>query len=123
MANEHEAGRLLAPRGWCRERWCRDGEGAEHRADDGCSCHADGRVAPTGDLADVDRDAAGTGLDDDKPRLTVLRLHASRLKAFACRACGGASQRMVEYPNLYFRCVPCALADRWPDFGGGAGRG
>jgi hypothetical protein len=108
MAEEPEAGRLLAPQAWCRQRSCRDGAQAEHRPGDGCTCHADGSAVE--EL-------------DDEPRLTILRLHASRLRAFACRACGGASQRMVEYPTLYFRCVPCALEDRWPDLGGGAGRG
>jgi len=36
---------------------------------------------------------------------------SSRLPAFACRACGRASKRTVEYPALYFRCEPCAEAD------------
>jgi hypothetical protein len=100
-------GRLLAPRAWCRQRWCREDAGAEHRPGDGCTCDAHGRAA---------------GLEDE-PRLTILKAHASRLPAFACRACGRASQRMIEYPVLYFRCEPCAAEDRWPDFGGRAARG
>jgi hypothetical protein len=59
---------------------------------------------------------------DEGPRLTILRAHASRLPAFACRACGRASKRMIEYPALYFRCEPCAEADRWPDFRGRGAR-
>ena len=98
---EPKMGRLLAPRSWCRQRWCREDAGAEHRPGDGCTCHTHGRAA---------------GMDEE-PRLTILRARASRLPAFACRACHRASQRMVEYPTLYFRCEPCAEADRWPDSG------
>ncbi len=107
MEIEAETGRLLAPRAWCRQRWCREDAGAEHRPGDGCSCEAHGRAA---------------GLEDE-PRLTILKAHASRLPAFACRACGRASKRMVEYPTLYFRCEPCAAEDRWPDLGGRTARG
>ena len=99
---EPETGRLLAPRAWCSQRWCREGERAEHRPGDGCTCDAHGRA---------------TGMDEE-PRLTILLAHAARLPAFACRACGRASKRVVEYPTLYFRCEPCAEEDRWPDFGG-----
>ena len=95
-------GRLLAPRVWCRNRWCREEPGAEHSPSDGCTCDGHGR-AP--------RPA-------EEPRLTILRAHASRLPAFACRVCRRASRRMVEYPLLYFRCEPCAAADRWPHSGG-----
>src|SRR5580765_3417235 len=98
---EPEMGRLLAPRGWCRQRWCREGAGAEHWPGDGCSCDAHGRPAGV----------------DDEPRLTILKARASRLPAFACRACHRAAQRMIEYPALYFRCEPCAEADTWPDSG------
>jgi hypothetical protein len=93
-----ETGRLLEPNAWCRQRWCRDRAEAEHRPGDGCTCHADGRTTGT----------------DEEPRLTILRARAARLPAFACRACGRASTRMIEYPTLYFRCEPCAGADRWP---------
>jgi len=107
MMVEAESGRVLAPRSWCRQRWCREDTGAEHRPGDGCTCDAHGRAA---------------GLEVE-PRLTILKLHATRLAAFACRACGGASKRMVEYPTLYFRCEPCAAEGRWPDFGGRTARG
>ena len=96
---EPETGKLLAPRGWCRQRWCRDGApGAEHGPGDGCTCHPHGRAA---------------GMDEE-PRLTILKAHASRLPPFACRACGRASKRMIEYPTLYFRCEPCAAVAGLP---------
>jgi hypothetical protein len=107
MEMEAKAGSVLAPRVWCRQRWCREDEGAQHRPGDGCTCEPHGR-------------AAGV---EEEPRLTILRAHASRLPAFACRACGRASRRMVEYPTLFFRCEPCADADRWPDFRGRSARG
>jgi hypothetical protein len=127
-------GELLEPRGWCRQRWCRAGEArsrcshasaageAEHFAGDGCSCHADGLAAgaddadretdatPAADFARVLRDAAAAA----GPRLTVLTAKASRLAAFACRACGRPSRRMIEAPAMFFRCEECASADRWP---------
>jgi len=106
MATEPEMGRLLTPRAWCRQRWCREDAAAEHRPGDGCTCGAHGRA---------------TG-PDDEPRLTILRAHASRLPAFACRACGRSSKRMIEYPTLYFRCEPCAGADRRPDLPSRRGR-
>ena len=99
---EPETGRLLEPRVWCRQRWCREDAGAEHLPGDGCTCDAHGRPAAM----------------DEAPRLTILRARASRLPAFACRACGRASKRMIEYPTLYFRCEPCAAQDRWPGFRG-----
>ena len=93
-----ETGRVLEPTVWCRSRPCRDGEVAEHRPDDGCSCHPHGaEVGPR-----------------PEPRITVLRARATRLRAFACRACGRAAKRMVEYPELFFRCEPCAADNRWP---------
>jgi hypothetical protein len=102
MAMERETGKLLAPRVWCRNRWCREESGAGHYPGDGCSCDGHGRAPAL----------------DEKPRLTILKAHASRLAAFACRACGRATKRMIEYPRLYFRCEPCADADRWPNSGG-----
>jgi len=99
---EPQGGRLLAPQVWCRKRWCREDFGAEHHPGDGCTCDRHGR-------------APGV---DEEPCLTILKAHASRLPAFACRACHCASQRMIEYPALYFRCEPCAVADRWPHSGG-----
>ena len=98
---EPEMGRLLAPRSWCRQRWCRENAGEQHWPGDGCTCDAHGRPAEK----------------DDEPRLTILKARASRLPAFACRACHRAAQRMIEYPALFFRCEPCAEADKWPDSG------
>lgn len=89
---------VLAPRVWCRNRQCREGGELEHGAGDGCTCHpieAVARVLP-------------------EPRITVLRARAQRLKAFACRACGRAARRMVECPELFFRCEECAAANPWP---------
>jgi hypothetical protein len=42
---ESEEGRLLAPRVWCRQRWCRDDAGKEHHPGDGSSCDGHGRAA------------------------------------------------------------------------------
>ncbi|HEY3204451.1 MAG TPA: hypothetical protein VGL03_12430 [Thermoanaerobaculia bacterium] len=92
-------GQLIEPRAWCRQRWCRKDEEAEHRPGDGCSCGPHGRV-PAGD-----------------PRLIELTAKAAHLTAFACRSCGRNARKMVEYPLLFFRCEPCAAADRWPVFG------
>jgi hypothetical protein len=92
-------GDVLEPRAWCRERRCREGGEIEHRPGDGCSCHPLGRA----------------GEAEPEARITVLRARASRLPAFACRACGRAARRMVECPTLFFRCEDCAAADRWPD--------
>jgi len=102
MASEtgNRIGTVLAPRVWCRKRQCRENAEAEHFPGDGCSCHLHGRAA-----------------GDPEPRITVLKARASLLPAFACRACGRASRRMVEQPTLFFRCEPCAAEDRWPDFG------
>ena len=91
-------GELLAPRVWCRQRWCREGADVEHRLGDGCSCDRHGD-APTGEPASI-----------------TLTAKASRLAPFACRACGQNARRMVEYPTLFFRCESCAAADRWPVF-------
>ena len=107
MERETDIGRVLAPRVWCRQAWCRDAGAGEHRPGDGCTCDPHGRA---------------DGLEEE-PRVTILKAHASRLAAFACRACGRASQRMVEYPTLFFRCEPCADDDRWPEFGGSRARG
>ncbi len=93
-----DRGHVLAPKVWCRNRQCREAGVLEHQPDDGCTCHP----LP---------EATGTR---PEPRLTVLRARAQRLKAFACRACGRAAQRMVEYPELFFRCEECAAKDRWP---------
>jgi hypothetical protein len=109
MEMQRVSGRLLEPRVWCRQPWCREDAGAEHWPGDGCTCDAHGRVAEPGLVA-------ADPLPAPEPRITVLKAHASRLKAFACRACGGASRRMVEYPMMFFRCEPCAAEDRWPTY-------
>ena len=92
-------GKVLEPKGWCRKRECRERPDFEHGPGDGCSCHplgaADAQTLPA-------------------PRLTVLRARAMRLSAFACRSCGCAAKRMVECPELFFRCEDCAAEDRWP---------
>jgi hypothetical protein len=92
-------GKVLEPKAWCRKRECRERPDFEHGPGDGCSCHplgaTEARVLPA-------------------PRLTVLRARAMRLSAFACRACGRAAKRMVECPELFFRCEECASEDRWP---------
>ena len=100
MENETRSEGLLAPQVWCRMKWCREDEGAAHRPGDGCTRDPHGQ-------------ARGAS---EPPRLTILKAHASRLAAFACRSCGAASKRMIEYPAVFFRCEPCAAADRWPDF-------
>jgi hypothetical protein len=97
-------GQLLEPGAWCRQRWCRENAGAEHSLGDGCTCDPHGRAA-TGEA-----------------RLTRLTASASRLDAFACRACGVKTREMVEYPTLFFRCESCAAANRWPRLGGGRAR-
>lgn len=91
-------GEMLAPKVWCREKWCREGQDREHRLGDGCSCDPHGK------------DVTG------EPRKITLTASAARLAAFACRACGRKTRDMVEYPDLLFRCEPCADADRWPVF-------
>lgn len=91
-------GELVEPRVWCRQRWCRDQAEAEHHLGDGCSCDRHGETA--------------TG----EPQRITLTAQAARLAAFACRACGQKTRKMVEYPGLFFRCEPCAEADRWPEF-------
>ena len=99
-------GSVLAPSVWCRSRDCREGKTVEHDPDDGCSCHLhEGPVELERELESARK---------PEPRLTVLRARAMRLPAFACRACGHAARRMVEYPELFFRCEECAGAGRWP---------
>lgn len=90
-------GQLIAPRVWCRQRWCRAG-GEEHRLGDGCSCDRHGEVV------------------QGEPTRITLTAKAARLAPFACRACGQNTRVMVEYPAFFFRCEPCAAADRWPVF-------
>ena len=55
------------------------------------------------------------GETTQEPKLVVLTAKAARLAPFACRACGEQARRMVEYPALFFRCEPCAAANRWPE--------
>jgi len=93
-------GQLLAPRIWCREAWCRADAGAEHRLGDGCTCDAHG-------------DADGLVRE---PRRITLTAQAARLSPFFCRACGASARVMIEQPQCFFRCEPCASADRWPEF-------
>jgi hypothetical protein len=81
-----------------------DGE-PDHEPGDGCTCDAHGQAAPpvtAGAAAPVEL------------RKVRLRARAARLDAFACRACGAKSLDMVEGPFVFFRCEPCAAADRWP---------
>jgi len=115
-----EMGELLEPRSgvWCRQRWCRLDAAREagHFDDDGCSCH--GRLGEVGRSAAVDDGAREPGAPVAKagiaPRLTILTTKASRLAAFACRACGRHTRRMVEGPEMFFRCEECARAGNWP---------
>jgi hypothetical protein len=93
-------GQLLAPGIWCRQAWCRADAEAEHRLGDGCTCDAHGEAH---------------GLDSE-PRRITLTAQAARLSPFFCRACGGSARQMVEQPPSFFRCEPCAAADRWPEF-------
>ena len=97
-----ETPNVLAPAVWCRNRQCREGGLLEHGAGDGCTCHP----------------AAEAARPLFEPRITVLRARAQRLKAFACRACGRAAKRMVEYPEMFFRCEECAFGSRAPRAGG-----
>src|SRR5262245_53236591 len=97
-------GTLIEPRAWCRQRWCRDDPDAVHAPGDGCSCDPHGRGAAV------------------ELRRLRLKAHASRLDAFACRACGAKTRDMIEGPFAFFRCEPCAAADRWPRLGGSRGR-
>ena len=114
-------GELLETRTWCRQRWCRaDTEKtAEHFDGDGCSCHdaveasdetTSEPVEPGPLFAPSEPPRAG----EFDQRLTMLTLKASRLRAFACRACGAQTRRMIEAPAMFFRCEECAAADRWP---------
>jgi len=94
-------GSLIEPGTWCRQRWCREDADAAHAPGDGCSCDAHGEAAPVA------------------LRKVRLKARASRLDAFACRACGAKTVNMVEGPFVFFRCEPCAAEDRWPPrFGG-----
>lgn len=97
-------GQLLAPSIWCRQGWCRADAAAEHHWGDGCSC-----------------DAHGDELSGE-PRRVVLTAKAARLSPFFCKACGGSCREMVEFPTGFFRCEPCAAADRWPAPSPGAAR-
>ena len=88
-------GAILDPGRWCRQKWCREDAQAEHFAGDGCSCDGHGREA-------------------GEARITILTAKAARLAPFACRACSASARRMVEQPEMFFRCEPCAEANRWP---------
>jgi hypothetical protein len=98
-------GELIAPRAWCRQRWCREDARAAHRPGDGCTCDIHGRAASA------------------EARRIRMTAKAARIAAFACRACGVNARRMVEYPDLFFRCEACAGADRWPAFPSPGARG
>lgn len=93
-------GRVLSPQVWCRQLWCRENAGAEHFAGDGCTCDGHGRPA-------------------GEPEPILLTAKAARLGAFACRACGANARHMIEQPAMFFRCEPCAAANRWPALAGG----
>jgi len=102
-------GGVISPKAWCRQRWCRDGAEAAHSPGDGCTCDPHGR-AP-----EIDEPRAHEEPRElEPPRVVRLKAQAVRLRAFACRACGSASRDMVEQPNLFFRCLDCAAANRWP---------
>jgi hypothetical protein len=90
-------GNVLAPQVWCRQQWCREDPAAAHFAGDECSCDGHGREAGQGG-----------------PEPILLTAKAARLSAFACRACGEKTRRMIEQPTMFFRCEPCAVANRWP---------
>jgi len=92
-------GEVVSPGAWCRQKWCRDDAdaAAAHFPGDGCTCDPHGRAVPL-----------------EEPRVVRLKAQAVRLQAFSCRACGAASRDMVEQPELFFRCLECAEADRWP---------
>lgn len=98
LSMEVAMGKLIAPRVWCRQQWCREGAEVEHGLGDGCTCDRHGETA------------------SGEPSRITLTAKASRLAAFACRACGRNARAMVEFPILFFRCEPCAEADRWPVF-------
>jgi hypothetical protein len=117
-------GELLEPKSgvWCRQRWCRTDAArvAGHFDGDGCTCH--GHAAGQAGASDAEPPAASAPFDDvgspraaeDAFRLTILTARASRLAAFACRACGSSARRMIEAPEMFFRCEECARAGRWP---------
>jgi hypothetical protein len=93
-------GRVLQAGSWCRDRSCRGGARAEHFPGDGCSCHGRADEVPEAEAPSVASEA----------RLTRLTARAARLSAFACRVCRRQARVMVEYPDLFFRCEPCAGA-------------
>ena len=115
-----EMGELLEPKSgvWCRQRWCRlnGAREAEHFDGDGCSCH--GQLGAVGDSRATDADEMEPGgsvpTPAIAPRLTILTAKASRLAAFACRACGRNTRRMIEAPEMFFRCEECARSGHWP---------
>ena len=100
-------GNLITPRAWCRQPWCRQDAAAAHQPGDGCTCDAHGQAA--GPLEPAAAVTAPIEL-----RKVRLRARAARLDAFACRSCGAKSLDMIEGPFVFFRCEPCAAADRWP---------
>jgi hypothetical protein len=106
-------GDVLEPRAWCRQRWCRSDASAQHFSGDGCSCQLHEHEGEPGTPGDEIGPAAPGSAGESK--LVILTAKAARLAAFACRACGEQTRRMVEYPALFFRCEPCAAADRWPE--------
>jgi hypothetical protein len=112
-------GELLEPKSgvWCRQRWCRldAAREAEHSDGDGCSCHGGVAESPAEDAREDDaQPARPTPPAELAPRLTILTAKASRLAAFACRACGRSTRRMIEAPAMFFRCEDCAHAGKWP---------
>ena len=100
-------GNLITPRSWCRQPWCRQDPAASHEPGDGCTCDAHGQAAPPAS-------APATTPAPIELRKVRLRARAARLDAFACRACGAKALDMIEGPFVFFRCEPCAAADRWP---------
>ena len=54
-------GTLIVPGAWCRQRRCREGENAEHRLGDGCSCHGHGEAPSDADGCPV------CAIDEDMP--------------------------------------------------------
>jgi hypothetical protein len=116
-----EMGELLEPRTWCRQSWCRAdvAKTAEHFDGDGCTCHGPAENEPAAELIGPEPAAEPVPPAPARPtaydqRLTILTAKASRLTAFACRACGAQTRRMIEAPAMFFRCEQCAAADRWP---------
>lgn len=104
-------GQLLEPRGWCRQRWCREDPGAGHEPGDGCSCHPHGAADA---VAVQGAEAIAAVAEAEPPQNLRLTSRAWRLDAFACRSCGVKTRNMVEFPKLFLRCEPCAALERWP---------